>query len=631
MKTRTRYLRSIMGVAALALVSSVSAQTLVVITGNHVNGGGIYVGARSGSPAFGLGITYHDSASDAVTFRSARVASWLWENPDGGSGTYPSMRLDQANNLILYTGTTEAVKLSPSGKSLTLGGSGGAVLTNTSGTALSTNGAFTVNGSFAGGTSGLNLSAGTSGQPITLATTGGGDIVFSTGGAERARIKSTGNVGIGTTNPQGRLQLGTYGDGTGEATHHGELIFAKQNTTFAATGGIEWKIAADNYGARIDTIAAGGANLVFGLRNGSASWTEYMRINPSGNVGLGTSDAAARLTVSLANPSGWSGNMKAARIWSPDAAYYLDLNTYIVAAGNVGYQFSPNGNTGLVVTTPGNVGIGTTAPSTRLHVSVAGDASTEVARFVSPDVATNGNNVYVVVGKNSMTAFGGVWGYQYNSVAGNAGTFLANYGDAVGTGIFVRKGGNVGIGTTTPTASFHVRRAGGAGSVQLDINNVLGSGTRDAFFTIVPDNTNDVGGFLFRTHNGSSGAVNAMAIMASGNVGIGTTNIADFKLAVGGKIRATEVVVDTGWADYVFEDDYRLAPLSEVEAHIRAKKHLPGVPSAADVAANGVSMGEMQATLLAKVEELTLHLIRLEKENGALKERVNKLESSPSR
>jgi hypothetical protein len=111
-----------------------------------------------------------------------------------------------------------------------------------------------------------------------------------------------------------------------------------------------------------------------------------------------------------------------------------------------------------------------------------------------------------------------------------------------------------------------------------------------------------------------------------GNVGIGETNPM-YKLAVKGTIKAKEIIVDTtGWSDFVFADDYRLAPLAEVEAHIQEHKHLPGIPSAAQVAEQGVSLGDMQAKLLAKVEELTLHVIAqekrlqaLERENAALR------------
>jgi hypothetical protein len=107
-----------------------------------------------------------------------------------------------------------------------------------------------------------------------------------------------------------------------------------------------------------------------------------------------------------------------------------------------------------------------------------------------------------------------------------------------------------------------------------------------------------------------------LAIDSTGRVGIGTLNPTQ-KLSVNGTIRAKEVIVDTGWSDYVFADDYRLAPLAEVESHIKAERHLPGIPSAQEVAEHGVSMGEMQAKLLAKIEELTLHVIAQEKRDAA--------------
>ena len=109
-------------------------------------------------------------------------------------------------------------------------------------------------------------------------------------------------------------------------------------------------------------------------------------------------------------------------------------------------------------------------------------------------------------------------------------------------------------------------------------------------------------------------------------VGIGTTNLGSYQLAVNGKIRAKEVVVETGWSDFVFETDYDLRPLAEVAEYIKANKQLPNMPSAAEVSKNGVSLGKMQATLLQKVEELTLYVIELKKENEALKARVAELE-----
>lgn len=73
------------------------------------------------------------------------------------------------------------------------------------------------------------------------------------------------------------------------------------------------------------------------------------------------------------------------------------------------------------------------------------------------------------------------------------------------------------------------------------------------------------------------------------------------------------IVTDDAWADYVFKREYQLKPLSEVKAFINENGHLPGIPSEAEVKENGVNMGEMQVKLLEKIEEMTLHMIELEK------------------
>jgi|GEM_PF-2176279 len=130
-----------------------------------------------------------------------------------------------------------------------------------------------------------------------------------------------------------------------------------------------------------------------------------------------------------------------------------------------------------------------------------------------------------------------------------------------------------------------------------------------------------------------------------GNVGIGTMRTQGFRLSVDGKIRASEIIKvypQGQWSDFVFEDKYRLRPLSEVESFIKKNGHLPDIPSAKEVEKEGVELGSMDAKLLQKIEELTLYMIeskkktdelevKLEtviKENERLKEQVTKSKKS---
>ncbi|SFD98724.1 hypothetical protein SAMN05518672_10448 [Chitinophaga sp. CF118] len=104
-----------------------------------------------------------------------------------------------------------------------------------------------------------------------------------------------------------------------------------------------------------------------------------------------------------------------------------------------------------------------------------------------------------------------------------------------------------------------------------------------------------------------------------GNLGIGTTAPGTNKLAVEGTIGARKMQVkQTSWADFVFQPDYQLPPLQELEKYIQANKHLPGIPTETEVQEKGIDLGEMNKLLLQKVEELTLHVIDLQKQINQL-------------
>jgi hypothetical protein len=129
-----------------------------------------------------------------------------------------------------------------------------------------------------------------------------------------------------------------------------------------------------------------------------------------------------------------------------------------------------------------------------------------------------------------------------------------------------------------------------------------------------------------------SGSLSESGVLLAGPLCIGTnqpgtvlwSQTQKYKLAVNGSIRARELVIEDqvgdwkAWPDYVFAPEYQLMPLDELEAWINTHRHLPGIPSANEVATNGVAVGEMQRLLLEKIEELTLRVIELSKQNEVL-------------
>ncbi|WP_461630263.1 hypothetical protein [Labilibaculum euxinus] len=117
---------------------------------------------------------------------------------------------------------------------------------------------------------------------------------------------------------------------------------------------------------------------------------------------------------------------------------------------------------------------------------------------------------------------------------------------------------------------------------------------------------------------------NHFTVSRGGNVGIGTTT-ANYKLDVVGTIRARELKVDMQGADFVFEKDYQLRTIEEVEEFVSVNKHLPEIAPAKEMQENGVNQSEMNQKLLQKIEELTLYVIDLNKKVTDLQEENQEL------
>ena len=249
----------------------------------------------------------------------------------------------------------------------------------------------------------------------------------------------------------------------------------------------------------------------------------------------------------------------------------------------------------MFIGSTGDVGIGTSTPGNRLDI--AGTTTNRIGATVSADVKTGfratktGTNasdweIYVPAGSTSFRF--------YNA------TLAADL-------LTMTTGGNVGIGTTAPNASYKLDVNGGINATSLFLN---------AQPVVSSQWTTSGSNVYFNT---------------AGNVGIGTAN-PNQKLTVNGIIYGKEIKVDLSvpGPDYVFEKNYHLTSLKEVKAYIDEHKHLPEVPSAAEMEKNGIGLSEMNMILLKKVEELTLHLIELENrlkkveiEGGQIKKGLN--------
>jgi hypothetical protein len=234
-----------------------------------------------------------------------------------------------------------------------------------------------------------------------------------------------------------------------------------------------------------------------------------------------------------------------------------------------------------------------------------------------------------------------VYEFHYVAVSGTCGssTSASVTTSAYATSSFAPPvvTGNVHVGAPGPLTLT----ATGAGDIKwYNSSNVL---LQTGAQYITPTLNNSITHYCYATVTASNACVSAPAwvdvkvfgMLIDGSVGIGTTDPGSFKLAVNGKIWATEIQValTNPGPDYVFEKSYNLPNLEDVKFYIDQNKHLPEVPSAKEMEADGVNVGEMNMLLLKKIEELTLYVIQMnnkmnemKEENNKLKDRIQKIE-----
>ncbi|MCT4142255.1 hypothetical protein HZP65_16095 [Elizabethkingia anophelis] len=384
--------------------------------------------------------------------------------------------------------------------------------------------------------------------------------------------------------------------------------------------------------------------------------------NPeTGNIGIGTTTPDQKLVVNFNNEPkeikffqpALSGNPVSKLASSLMFTWYNENTDIGMIRGEttdiLGLGFRFNGQEKMRLASNGNLGIGTTTPQAKLDIRA--DENLPIIR---------GNGGYIPTGlrfvDDSYNQSGQV--KEWSILKGNSwtkGLAFTRY-DAVNAckggicdvSLYLHDNGNIGINTVTPEARLHI--AGAHGDTTFLMKSTGNNSNAPAYLNLwasEPGMTytgtgigNNIkhwdlasqtaftrynslrGGsymrllenqILFTTVDGSGKSVQALNIAAEGNV------------AVTNKLEAKEIkVTSTPTADFVFEDTYQLPDLASVEKHIKEKKHLPEIASAAEMQKEGVNIGDFQIKLLQKIEELTLYSIEQNKQNKELFRLVEK-------
>ncbi len=438
-----------------------------------------------------------------------------------------------------------------------------------------------------------------------------------------------GNVGIGLSDPAYRLHV-KQDAGNSFLKLESDGVGSDVGVLFDTNSSQDWKMYLDESDSRKFKIQESG--------------TDFLSIDVTGKVGIGTNSPNTLLhtrgtgTTVLdmvyqqkIEGTGTKAGLNISHSANGGGIGYANLgpgnqsNVFYVTSGH-----GTIGSHGLVMDNDGNVGIGTTSPDNKLHVEgdllldVYGNSGHEKGIFFREGFSTtNKYNVSILAYDHN----GGGTSPDGLSINGYDGISFSTGSNARNERVRILQNGNVGIGTTSPlhkldvsgtmrvssgifyseANSFIFRNQGGAWKP------VSSRGVNIGDWTNTPSYGEFITGSNYNMQFKIQGQTRLFIDKDDGNVGIGTTSPSE-KLEVNGTIRSKKVKVEaTGWPDYVFAPSYELRALSEVENHIKEKGHLPEVPSAKEIEEKGLDLGAMDATLLKKVEELTLYLIEQNK------------------
>ena len=306
------------------------------------------------------------------------------------------------------------------------------------------------------------------------------------------------------------------------------------------------------------------------------------------------------------------------------AKRYALACTFLLSSHFLFAQQWTTSSTNIYNSNTGNVGVGTTSPDMKLTVGGGIRIDANGAFAGSP----YNNTPWLSFGLGSGE---GVASNRMSSAPNQMGL---DFYTSFASRFSITNAGNAGIGTQTPDMKLSVMgnvrvdggdqfNGGAAGTNTYPALSfgAVGSGegiaSNRAIGSINQDGLDFYTGFVIRC-----------SVSRAGNLLIGKTSQtnASYKLDVAGAARADKIIVNSTGADFVFAPSYQLPSLSKVETYIQKNHHLPGVASADEMKKDGLDVGDNQTKLLQKIEELTLYMIEMKKENEVLKMRVDQLE-----
>lgn len=387
----------------------------------------------------------------------------------------------------------------------------------------------------------------------------------------------SGNVGIGTTNPASPLEIveisGSKPGGVLSATKSILKLSRNGTANYTYNENAEFRIGHGGnsiWGSKLDLYINGGSN------QNSVPDQHVMTWNFNGNVGIGTDAPFSKLSIagSLTLDSGL-GNTFTRPVVSAGTMVHGEIRGYSTGGNALDDGF--------------------------LRLSAGGGTSLGIKSYID------------------LSGYSTVPDMNSNIVFGTSGVERMR----------VNVNGNVGIGTSNPSEKLEIYNSDTSPGVLslrsnrndlqfVDVGRISAKqGSVEVSRIGMPrSGETSTGYFTFWTKAANSeNLTEKVRISENGNMGIGTLNPQN-KLDVKGTIHSQEVKVDMlNWSDFVFKKGYNLPTLQEVEKHIAQKGHLENIPSEEEVLKNGINLGEMDARLLQKIEELTLYVIEQEKKN----------------